>query len=68
MRISPNWSKEVFVIKKVKNTVPWTYVVSDFKSEGIVGTFYEKEMQKIGQTEIRVEKQSKKQVIDCTSN
>ena len=57
MRISPNWSKEVFVIKKVKNTVPWTYVVSDFKSEGIVGTFYEKEMQKIGQTEIRVEKQ-----------
>ena len=26
-----NWSKEVFVIKKVKNTVPWTYVISDFK-------------------------------------
>ena len=25
----PNWSEEVFVIKKVKNTVPWTYVISD---------------------------------------
>ena len=23
----PNWSEEVFVIKKVKNTVPWTYVI-----------------------------------------
>ena len=27
----PNWSEEVFVIKKVKNTVPWTYVISDLK-------------------------------------
>ena len=24
-----NWSEEVFVIKKVKNTVPWTYVIND---------------------------------------
>ena len=31
-----------FVIKKVKNTVPWTYVISDLKSEEIVRTFYEK--------------------------
>ena len=23
----PNWSDEVFAIKKVKNTVPWTYVI-----------------------------------------
>ena len=28
-----NWSEEVFVIKKVKNTVPWTYVISDLKGE-----------------------------------
>ena len=38
----PNWSEEVFVIKKVKNTVQWTYVISDFNGEEIVGTFYEK--------------------------
>ena len=25
----PNWSEEVFVINKVKNTVPWTYSISD---------------------------------------
>ena len=31
----PNWSEEVFVIKKVKNTVPWTYVIIDFNTEEI---------------------------------
>ena len=36
----PNWSKEVFIIKKVKNSVLWTYVVSDFEiGEEIFGTF-----------------------------
>ena len=39
---TPNWSEEVFVIKKVKNTVPWTYVINEFNGEEIIGTFYEK--------------------------
>ena len=51
----PNWSEEVFVIKKVKNTVPWRYVVRDLNGE-VVGTFYEKELQKTNQKEFRVEK------------
>ena len=34
----PNWSEEVFVIKKVKNTVPWAYVINDIHGEEIVGT------------------------------
>ena len=25
----PNWSEEIFVIKRVKNTVPWKYAISD---------------------------------------
>ena len=50
-----NWPEEVFVIKKVKNTVPWTYVISDLKGEEIVGTFYEKELQNTNQKEFRVE-------------
>ena len=41
-----NWSEEVFVIKKVKNTVPWTYVIKDLNDEEITGTFHEKELQK----------------------
>ena len=38
----PNWSEEVFVIKEVKNTIPWTYVINDLNGEEIIGTFYEK--------------------------
>ena len=44
------------MIKKVKNTLPWTYVISDLKGEKIVGTFYEKELRKRNQKEFRVEK------------
>ena len=43
---TPNWSEEIFVIKKIKNTVPWIYVINDLNSEEITGTFYEKELQK----------------------
>ena len=56
----PNWSKVVFVIKKVKNTVPSTYVISDLKGQKIVGNFYEKEKQKTNQKEFRFEKEIKK--------
>ena len=40
----PNWSEEIFIIKKIKNTVPWTYVINDLTGEEIVGTFYENEL------------------------
>ena len=56
----PNWSEESFVIKKVKNTVPWTYVISGLKGEETVGTFYEKELQKTNQKEFRVESNKNK--------
>ena len=58
---TPNWSEEVFVIKKVKNTVPWTYVVNDLNGEENIGTFYEKELQNTNQQEFRREKVIKKQ-------
>ena len=51
-----NWSEEVFMIKKIKNTVPWTYVIDNLKGEEIIGTFYEKELQNANQKEFRVEK------------
>ena len=50
----PNWSEEVFVIKKVKNTVSWTYVINDLNGEEIIGTFYEKELQKTNQQEFKI--------------
>ena len=57
---TPNWSEEVFVIKKVKNTVPWTYVIKDLNGEEIIGTFYEKELQKASKEEFKIEKVIKK--------
>ena len=48
------------MIRKVKSTVLWTYVMSDFKGEEIVGTFYEKEWQKTNQKQFRVENVIKK--------
>ena len=46
-----NWSEEVFVIKKIKNTVPCTYVIDDLNGEEIIGIIYEKVLQKIDQQE-----------------
>ena len=43
----PNWSEEVFVVDKIKNTVPWTYIINDLNDEEITGTFYENELQKL---------------------
>ena len=57
---TPNWSEEIFVIKKIKNTVPWTYVIDDLNGEEIAGTFYEKELQQIDRQEFRIEKVIKK--------
>ena len=53
---TPNWSEEVFVIKKVKNIVPWTYAINDLDGEEITGTFYEKELQKTNLEEFSIEK------------
>ena len=54
---APNWSEEIFVIKKVKNTVPWTYVINDLNNEEIIGSFYEKKLQYL-----------KEKVINCMLN
>ena len=48
------------MIKKIKNTLPYTYVIDDLNDEEITGTFYEKELQKIDQQEFRIEKVIKK--------
>ena len=54
---------QIGLIKKVKNTVPWTYVINDLNGEEIIETFYEKELQKTNQKEFRIEK-----VIKRTGN
>ena len=60
-RYMPNWSEDVFISSKIKKTVSWTYVINDLNDEEIIGTFYEKELQKTDQKEFRIEKVLKRE-------
>ena len=53
---APNWSEEVLVVSKIKNTVPRTYVINKLNGEEIAGSLYEKEMQKSSQKEYIIQK------------
>ena len=53
---APNWSEEIFIVSKIKNTVSWTYVISDLNDEEIAERFYEKELQMTNQKEFRIKK------------
>ena len=56
---APNWSEDVFVVSKIENTVPWTYVISDLNCEEITGSFFEKELKKTSQL-VKKDLESKK--------
>ena len=42
----PNWSKEIFIVDKINDTVPNTYNLKDLNDEEIIGSFYDQELQK----------------------
>ena len=43
---TPNWSTEIFIVDKVNDTVPYTYNLKDLYDEEIIGSFYDRELQK----------------------
>ena len=43
---TPNWSKEIFIVNKINDTVPYTYNIKDSIDEEIIGSFYDRELQK----------------------
>ena len=47
-------------MKKVKNTLPWTCVISDQHGEEILGTFYNKELRKTNEKVFRVKTVTKR--------
>ena len=66
---TPNWSEEIFVVSKIKQTVPWTYIINNLNNEEITGMpFYEKELQKTNQNEFRIEKLIKRKGNSYMSN
>ena len=48
--------KKSLLLKKIKNTMSWAYIINDLNGEEIVERFYEKELQKTIQKEFRIEK------------
>ena len=42
----PNWSEEDLVITKVKNTVTWTYIISDLKMKNLLERFMKRNLKK----------------------
>ena len=43
---TPNWSKEIFIVDKINDTVPYTYNIKGVNHEEIIGSFYDRELQK----------------------
>ena len=43
---TPNWSKEIFIVNKINDTVPYTYNLKDLNDEEIIGSFYDRGLQK----------------------
>ena len=42
---TPNWSREIFIVNKINDTVPYTYNIKDLNGEKIIGSFYDRELQ-----------------------
>ena len=45
-RYTPNWSKEIFIVDKINDAVPYTYNLKDLNYEEMIGSFYDRELQK----------------------
>ena len=67
-RYTTNLSVEIFVFKKVKDTVPWAYVINDINGEEIIGAFYQIEIQKTNQQGFMVKKSLKEKEGNHISN
>ena len=63
-----NWHEEVFIVIKIRNTVPWTYVINDLSGEEISGTFYESNYRRLIKKNSEQKKQLKEKVINYMSN
>ena len=59
-RYAPNWSEEVFVVKKVKYTVPWTYEIDDLNGEEIMGSFMKKSYKRLIRKNLELKKRGDK--------
>ena len=43
---TPNWSREMFIVNKINDTVPYTYNLKNLNDEEIIGSFHDRELQR----------------------
>ena len=43
---TPNWSRDISIVNKISDTVPYTYNFKDLSDEETIGSFYDRELQK----------------------
>ena len=43
---TPNWSRKIFIVNKINDTVPYTYNIKELNDEEIIGSFYDRVLQK----------------------
>ena len=43
---TPNWRTEIFIVDKINDTAPYTYNLKDLNCEEVIGSFYDRELQK----------------------
>ena len=43
---TPYWSRDIFIVNKIKDKVPYTYNIKDLNGEKIIGSFYDRDLQK----------------------
>ena len=39
---TPNWRREIFIVNKINDAVPYTYILKDLNDEEIIGSFYDR--------------------------
>ena len=43
---TPKWSREIFIVNKINDTVRYMYNIKDLNDEEIIGSFYDRELRK----------------------
>ena len=49
---TPSWTEEMFTVSRINKTTPITYVLKDYSGEELKGSFYEEELQNVGDKQV----------------
>ena len=65
---TPNWSEENFVVSKIENVVPWTYVINDLNGKKLQEVLMKKNCKRLIKKNLEQKKYLKEKVMNYMSN